>query len=91
VATADTLSRASDWLHGQPLDLILVELNGLEPEQIAAWADANQVDVGDIVLMGADQPMSTDVPFGGELPTVFDLSTLLNLVREMNRVKETPR
>ena len=88
VATAQSLSRASDWLRDQPLDLVLIELNGHEPEQIAEWAEANHVDVGDIVLMGVDAPRSSDLRFGGGLPTDFDLSALLNLVRTMNQAKE---
>jgi hypothetical protein len=89
VATAKTLSRASDWLRDQPLDLVLVELNGHEPAQIAEWAEVNHVDVGDIVLMGSDRSRSADIPFGGELPTGFDLSDLLILVRRMNQAKES--
>jgi hypothetical protein len=89
VATAQTLIRASDWLRDQPLDLVLVELNGHEPAQIAEWAEQNHLDTDDIVLMGVDGPRSADFRFGGNLPTAFDLSALLTLVREMNDAKES--
>ena len=87
VATAQTLSHATNWLGGKPLDLVVVELNGHDPSHIAEWAEENHVDVGDIVLVGADQSKSSGLGFGGDLPAPFGLSALLALVRRMDKAK----